>query len=817
MELLMEHDLDFNRNINILLDKGNIYLSVGCCEEALYCFDEAIQICERMKGRDTWKAWISELIGDVYQHKGLLQTALEHYLRAEQLKQCTASANLGTVKLFEKIGDIYQSSGDCTKVSQCHKRSKRVLKKISREEVKADFNQIGILYHNIGDLDEACKFYKKALAEESKESQKAIYLCNLAILYEDEDELDKAIQCYNQALDILSRRGVMSDLAISCLKGLGRSHRWYHTPALVFKALCDLQKQHPEAAGFTEKEIRKRTGMFTEAMKYYINTADVIESIRPKMPRGSEGSIQYFTKQSSIYSSIIEILFQLGNSDSAFNYAERSRARAMSDLLSSQIIDFSLKVDPNILRKEQNLQLSLSRSYHDLMKQYAKKTRNQDLVNALKNNIRNVESEIKVVSEKIHAEYPSYGNLRYPRPLDIKGVRNQLLNSETLLIEYFVGEEESYLWAVTSDETKFLLIDISRAELERLVRSNFRSHLDDFSVKGKKAVIKASHRLWMLLLSPIQPLMEKYRHILISLDGPLNYIPFEALIYSVRKPAHDDDIYEGCSFVGERHTFTYIPSATVLLEILERKKQMVFSERGGDLIAFGNPIVEPKILKDISMSSPAVREYINRRKMIIKPLPGTELEIKWLFKVFTQIEPNENENTLKHGKTTCYLCDDINKNRIMNECGSYRFVHFATHGFIDDEFPLNSGLLLSLRSLGKNQAEATILQAYEIFGMRLNADLVTLSACQTGLGKIQKGEGVMGLTRAFLYAGASSVVASLWSVADENTAFLMKEFYKNINAGKHKDIALATARRSVMTKNKNPFYWAPFILQGDWL
>jgi CHAT domain-containing protein len=247
-----------------------------------------------------------------------------------------------------------------------------------------------------------------------------------------------------------------------------------------------------------------------------------------------------------------------------------------------------------------------------------------------------------------------------------------------------------------------------------------------------------------------------------------------------------------------QYLITYAPSATVLTKIEKRKEE---DEPPARLIAFGNPDFNAEEVTGESASRGIMQTFYKERGIHFDSLPFTLQEVENLKAIYKD--------------ATIYTGDDAREARAKNECPEYRFVHFATHGILDELEPMYSGVVLTLA--GK-QDEDGFLQAYEVYNLRLNTDLVVLSACQTGLGKIFKGEGVVGLSRAFMYAGTRSIAVSLWPVVDQSTALLMENFYEHLHDGKDKDEALRQAQLHLLNETEFalPAFWAPFVLIGDW-
>jgi CHAT domain-containing protein len=280
---------------------------------------------------------------------------------------------------------------------------------------------------------------------------------------------------------------------------------------------------------------------------------------------------------------------------------------------------------------------------------------------------------------------------------------------------------------------------------------------------------------------------------LIVPDKSLAYLPFETLVAA--KPSGAS----GSQYLIERFAIDYAPSASALAEVVgiqAPKQSQAF-------VAFADPIYEADS-QDKASSSAGKTNHLAERGLDLRPLPYTRTEANSIGALFP---PTERK---------VFLGADASEQNVKSApLVDYRYIHFATHGVVDEDMPSRSGVVLSLVG---NDKEDGVLQMPEIMRLKLNADLVTLSACRTGLGEIVGGEGVLGLTRAFMYAGARSVVASLWNVNDTATAALMKSFYTNLKNGQPKDEALRQAKLSLIRGKqmtwRHPYYWAPFVLAG---
>jgi CHAT domain-containing protein len=300
----------------------------------------------------------------------------------------------------------------------------------------------------------------------------------------------------------------------------------------------------------------------------------------------------------------------------------------------------------------------------------------------------------------------------------------------------------------------------------------------------------AAERLYRLLIGPAEGLVSASSRILISPDGPLQTLPFAALV----EPGIPG---RRSRFLAERFPVHTVASATLYAELLRRRGHR--RTAGTSIAAFGDPVYPHG---QQAADEVALRSGVRGRSL--SPLPGTGSEVREIARLFPK-------------QVLSFLGPEATEENAKSLPPAIRYVHFGCHTLLNARSPLDSALLLSLPEAPVEGHENGILQAWEIFeDVRMDADIVTLSACESGLGTDVAGEGLVGLTRAFQYAGARSVLASLWNVADDSTAELMGLFYRKLKQGKPKDLALQQAQVAMIRRGYSPFHWAAFQLTGDW-
>ncbi|MEM7586958.1 MAG: CHAT domain-containing protein, partial [Acidobacteriota bacterium] len=362
---------------------------------------------------------------------------------------------------------------------------------------------------------------------------------------------------------------------------------------------------------------------------------------------------------------------------------------------------------------------------------------------------------------------------------------------------YSVGEEQSYLFAVEPDrvEANVVALDVGKAALQAEIE-RFRTDLERGRIDRRleKALLPA-RRLSERLLAPVADQLARADRLLILADGPLHSLPFAALT--------DPTTANRRRFLIESMPLHRAASATVFARLKQERDE----RRATRLAAFGDPHYPTSLAPNgqAAPPSPPLQAAL-RGGLDLKPLPATRSEILALAQLYPQT-------------AQVYLGAEATEGRAKTVGRETTHLHIASHGLLDDRFPLDSALALTIPSSWREGDDNGLLQAWEIFEqVRIDADLVTLSACDTGRGKVLGGEGLIGLTRAFQYAGARSVLASLWGVGDHSTAELMQRFYRSLEQGEPKAEALRRAQLELLhgAEYSHPFHWAGFELVGDW-
>jgi CHAT domain-containing protein len=440
-------------------------------------------------------------------------------------------------------------------------------------------------------------------------------------------------------------------------------------------------------------------------------------------------------------------------------------------------------------------------------------TYKKDELKALDADIARLEAELKQVNETIKTRYPSYNAIVRPGALTLRQIQEQVvIDDQTVILEYSLSVEKSYLWAVTRTSINSYELP-SQTQITEIAKRVYQLLAAPPAAGKNSELTDAAQKLALMVLSPVAAELNKRRVIIIA-DGFLNYVPFQIL---PAPTGNHEPLVAGYDVVNA-------PSASILgqlqVEALHRQSPTKV------LAAFGAPIFASNYAanKDFNAANEVVAarpqdDEAGRSASREIAAEGDSVDPAKIQPLFYAKRELANLRELAGEDTFVATGFDATLERLESaDLTKYAILHFATHGFLDPTQPEKSGLFLSMVKRD-GQAQNGFVGLADIYRLHAPVNLVVLSACRTGLGKDVRGEGLIGLTRAFMYAGASSVVASLWKVDDEATAELMKRFYANMLQNRMTPAeALRAAQNSIRQEPQwsAPYYWAAFTLQGDY-
>jgi CHAT domain-containing protein/Tfp pilus assembly protein PilF len=659
----------------------------------------------------------------------------------------------------------------------------------------------GMIAMQRGDLASAEADLRRGLAAKQKaepDSPSVRYTLNqLATLELKRGNLVQARESLSQALAIEERRGTH-------VEDPGLSHRLLGDVALAGGDL-DAAAGHYRRSLEREREITSATAAEAEscerlaalhrrrdepiaALDSYRCALDAIEAQRRALGGTEEVGASFGARYARFYYDTVDLLLGMGRQEDAFHVVERYRARGLLALLAERDLVLDADLPAELARERREATLAHDSTVAALTKATAAEAER------LRTELAAIRRRQAAVQDAIRAASPRLAALQYPQPLDVAGVRS-ILDPGTVLLSYLVGEEGSYLFVVGPASSDFaaLPLAIDRAALRSDV-ARLRELVQTPSAHSRGRLDALARRLSDALLLPAAAAIDRAERLLILPDGPLHLLPFAALAAPTASDAR--------GYLGELRPLHVAASATVFAELKKERR----SSASGQLLAFADPDYSAMQSSAHAAASPAELRSARGQGLDLRPLPGARREAAAIAATHA-------------GASRVYVGGEATEERFKQLAGEGTLIHLACHGLVDERSPLDSGLALAMPDSWEAGRENGLLQAWEIFEqVRIDAELVTLSACSSALGKEMSGEGILGLTRAFQYAGARTVLASLWQVSDASTARLMEIFYRHLAEGQSKDVALQRAQRELIADpaTAHPHHWAAFELSGDW-
>lgn len=770
---------------------GAINSFTGERQLALNAYEQALRIF-RAYGDQQGESVALNSIAQVYEDLSELQTALDHYKLALDLNRRSGNRDAEAVIKYY-VGRVYRLTGENEQALSYYNQSLRLCRLLGKRRIAAYvFNDLGVIYNSLGQRQIALDQYKEVLdfyREAGDRRGQATTLKTIGDIHYSTGERERAAACYAEALSY-SRAAWDRNGETEALYSIARAER--------------------------------DNGKLDQALNRITESIAIIEAMRSQVV-SPQLRASYFASIHKHYEFLIALLMHLhqlhpggGYAAAALQASENARARSLVEILLEAEAGVRLDVDPVMLERERSLQRDLNAKALYLMR-----LRNSEQTEAaaeqVEKEVRQLTNEYEKVQTLIRSQSPRYASLMQPRPPSLEEIQAELRGDNTILLEYAMGEDKSYLWAVTSESFSGYELP-GRARIEELTRKVYRVLTapsgDDIATAEARTGSHETYwsnaaELSQILFGQVAQQLSGKR-LLIVADGALQYLPFEALPGPETPPdsragpaAAQDDIP-----LAIKHEVVYLPSAATLIAL--RREAARPKTASKSVIVLADPVFDKgdaRVKMAVATSDgPSVTI-----KSVSGPnfprLPSTRREAE----VIVSLLPED----------TRAVATDFAANREMAlsaELGRYHIVHIATHSIVNSSHPQLSGIVLSMVN-EQGQEEDGFLQLHDIYGLKLDAELVVLSACNTGLGKDVRGEGLVGLTRGFMYAGASGVVASLWKVDDAATAELMTHFYKAMLEDDMPPAAALRSAKEAMWRQKHwrsPYYWSAFVLQGEY-
>ena len=822
-EILGENHTDVAFSYNNI---GIVYDDKGEYSKALEYYLKALQIFKEIHGeKHSYVAMSYNNIGIVYYEKGEYPKALEYYLKSLQIrKEILGENHTDVASCYDNIGNVYDDKGERDKALEYYFTSLQIRKEILGEknpDVAMSYNNIGIVYYNKGEYPKTLEYYFKAL-QIRKEifGGKHPYVTksynNIGLVFDKEGEYYKALEYYQKG-------------AASCLYDFNDTVDVYKTP--IIKGYLNwnylLQSLQLKAQIIADKSKILSSPAYNErkdiALRHYQACDTLIDITRKEISTQSD-KLALGEVASQVYKDAIDLLVSVQPvnkteavkdisdmyNNLAFYFSEKNKSSVLLEALARQEAQKYAGIPDSLIQKEHNLRIDIDF--------YTKRLAEPEQLDSaqivlyqdrLFHKNRSIDSLI-LVFEK---QFPEYHNLKYNnKPATVKDIQN-LLDKKTAMISYFTGDTTISIFTLTKNN-----LDVKRVPKITGLNDSIVFYRYGLTLGMQEIIQRLGYKFFQQLF-PNKALIDGHiKNLFIVPDGNLATLPFESLL--TENYTGDINAYNEYPYLIKKYNISYSYSANLFYQTFSKEaSSTVEVTKLNDWLAYA-PVFDNRMEQSMVMSSQELQRQLNgletdsmmiNRSMFtgnyIRPLPATETEAEAIFKLY------DNNNL----KAKVLLRDNANEKSVKSdEIEQYRVLHFATHGFVNSERPELSGLLMAQDTTG---GEDGVLYSGEIYNLKLNADLVVLSACETGLGKIQKGEGIIGLTRSLLYAGGKNIIVSLWQVLDESTSDLLVDFYKNSFASKRQlsySEALKNAKLKMISEGKyaNPFFWSPFILIG---
>ncbi len=720
---------------------------------------EAIEFAKQSNDKDLL-ALCQHSLGSYYLDMGNYDSAKEYFRKASQIAEELGDKRTLSYSLLS-IGTVHLRTKDYAGYLKYNQKALKIFEEIGEKRgICAALNSIGHAHLKLGNPNQSMDFFRKALAlgqSIGSKFEKSVSYLGIGSVYYVKGEMNDAAEALSQSIELSQET---------------------QDPGFLWEGLY--------AIGLVSRDSKKNE----EALQFWEQAVDVIEEARSEIEL-TEEKMSYLEPKINVYDDLIHLLIATQKISEAFNYVQRGKARSFLDTLAEARIDPEGSIDPGLKQAKKKVFAELVKTETEIRNEYENEKIDQKRIDELKTKRNELDTAYNNLLFKIRKQNPRFANLQHPQPLRLTEAQ-ATIDEQSVLLEYFLGKKSSFVFAITMTHSQVFEIPNEQklASQVNLIHEVLQKPEpgSELSEKAHSAYAGISSVLYEELIAPAKNELAGKRRIIIAPDGILNYLPFECLLTTRVKSGAID--FSKLSYLTRDYEIQYIPSGSVLKALQVTLPEEPKEQK--DLIAFADPVY-------------SAERYWSRgkQKSILPALPNSRAEVQSIAQLFPQ-----NKITVFFGK------DATETNVKHTDLTGYRRFHFAGHSVIDEERPQFSALLLSDEEGSKEDGNLTMV---EVFDLRLKADLVVLSSCKTALGKEIRGEGMTGLSRAFLSAGAASVLVTLWDVNDRSTAEFVSDFYNNMTKGSSKIAALRESRLKMIRSGRysHPYYWAPFALIGE--
>jgi tetratricopeptide (TPR) repeat protein len=832
---------------------AGIHNSLGEYQKTMQYLEKSLVITRKI-GDVAQEGVTLNNIGNVYDSLRQYQRALEYCEASLSIKRNIGDFN-GEGITLNNIAAVYESLGQYSKALDYYEKSLFIASKTG------DVEQEGVILGNIGRVHKSSGQYEKALEYSGKAldimqkignvKRAGLTLDNIAAVYESLGQYSKALDCYEKALALKKKIGVPYDmtedsignvyLTMGDVQGaepiLKKANQWDSLGrlALVKSDFNDAKIKFTFELNFALQN-RKADSLFTahtglglayeglnqfdKAAEHFKEAITLTEQIRDTLTPAQrsnfyDAQIRHIPRVTP-YEGLARVLLQSGKPGQSFKEAEGTKARIFAESLSGRSQDIVPYVPKQIIEQDLAINNKVAAFSQGLQKAYEKASK--DAIESFEKELKDARSEKDRHVDMLRKDFPLYAATKYPQPMNLE---HSALNDDEWVLEYEVTEPGVCIYLTRGKHIiKATFKPIARQELDGMVRK----FLTPMQLRSGESLPKkltafdfaSGKKLSDLLLGDILSELPKDTPLIIVPDDSLGVIPFEMLtLNQTGKITTDGKMPKtsGADFFGDRNPISYYQSVTALTlaRTLGNRKQI-----GDRTIAMVDPVFtadDTRLLKYAKTDQEKLASSVP--KDLLMSIESANSITFQRIKLTAQL--GDSLKNADPSRTDLYQGMDAKKSVILEkDLSPYRSVVFATHGYFGKDLPGIQEPVLVLTLLDQPEAQDGFLRMSEVMGLNINCDLAALTACQTGLGKQISGEGTMGMGRAFQYAGARSVLMSLWSVHEVASMNLIKSFFRNMKEGKNKSDALAAARSEIRKNGfDHPFFWAGFILVGE--
>ena len=839
----------------ILDNMGLVYGNLGQYEKALDYHEQSLQL-EKKIGSVSDEAITLNNIGLAYANLGQYKKALDYHEQSLQLEKKIGSVSDEAITL-NNIGLAYANLGQRAKALDYLQQSLQISKKTGNALGEANaLGNIGATCVSLGQYTKALDFFQQSLEMRKKLGDawgEAHTLRNIASVYAKQDKFDDAVKTTYESLKIqkklgVSTRGTLDDIAnhhldagdIAAAEPLIKETEYDSTLGRFFLLKSDYSSaitnytkvlDRAEKNGDSTALFKSYTGLakayestedYQRAEEFYEKAVRVVEEERSSLLPSErtnffEVRIGGF-QRSEPAKGLTRVRMKMNRPDGGIDSSEISRARAFADHLAETSSTGSTGIPAQVLEKEQ----SVANKVAALKKEFAKTDRDKQPSKHefLSNQVKAADKELNSLIENLWDKYPAYAAVKYPRPVSLKA---SALKAEEYVTIFDVSTEGVGVKLIKCKDIAQTFY--TKWKLEELEKDIVKFRQPFEQIKLQEFDYALGNALYRKLLMPVLAQVPKGVSLIIIPDGILATLPFEALVVSGKpswKKVEKDwpdalkDYPEDLTFLADEHPISYYQSITALT--LARNAEAKI-KANHNLLVIADPVFDLTDKRAQSAGQTKISEQEKKNNTaLMQTIEDTSQGGFKLKRLAQTTELSDNLNKIYGPNCLTLTGLKANKSDFLNKVApsleQYSGIVFATHGVMSTHIPglMEPFLALTMAPPGTDG----FLKMSDVLGLKMNADIVALTACQTGLGKELSGEGVMSMGRAFQYAGAKSVLMSLWSVSESGSVLLTERFFQHLKEGKSKLDSLKAARDDIRNAGyKHPFFWSAFILVGE--